>query len=105
MFWNYPEIDIKNGSFGERLEFRRKAFVERGLEFEFYHCMFNGSAWVYSYPQCANRFVSPIYPSAKIIRQKVILKKESEHLESLGYLLEECKVVDSLSKEDWRKTC
>jgi|GEM_PF-6089881 len=55
---------------------------------------FNGQGWVYSYPAKPNRFVYPIYPSAKIVRNKSLFQCEAEHLESLGYTLENCPLLD-----------
>jgi hypothetical protein len=56
---------------------------------------FNGYAWGYSYPAKPIRFIAPIYPSAKIVRGKALFKKEIDHLEGLGYKLEECVELNS----------
>jgi len=51
---------------------------------------FNGCAWCYSYPSKPNRFIAPIYPSAKIVRGKALFQREIDHLQGLGYKLEDC---------------
>ena len=55
---------------------------------------FDGQGWVYSHPGKPNRFIRPIYSSAKIVRDKALFPREEAHLKSLGYTLEGCSLLD-----------
>lgn len=66
---------------------------------------FNGQGWVYDYPAKPCRFIYPIYPSAMIVKNKALFQREIDHLQGLGYTLENCSLLDekylSESTEWW----